>query len=395
VNSSAYLFGEDLVDEGVDVVVGHLRSAGLQSATLAGAYHHSRDVFPHGARRKVQYLEGGVAYFQPNQSRYGRIKPVASRYVESADLLSSLTDRIATSAWLVVLHNSRLAELHPECAPITAFGDPLLNSLCPANPDARAYAVALASDVARYQLQAIKLEAVHYMGFEHGSHHERSFVPLSPNIRFLLGLCFCSFCRAVASDLDVSRLQVVVRERISAVFQSAAAETHERGVEDDAMLELLGGYTAARKQTVTSLVTEIAAAVHAVAPATRVVYLDPCGATLGYATGRPSTEQTATSIGWRDGIDLTSLSQVTDGLGMLGYFADESRFSHELGGYVQVVPAERLEVILRPTPPDTSSSRQLRERIRALSQRGVGEVSFYHYGFMRLENLDWIGQALR
>ena len=34
---------------------------------------------------------------------------------------------------------------------VTCRDDPFLTDLCPANPDARAYAVALAADVARYR----------------------------------------------------------------------------------------------------------------------------------------------------------------------------------------------------------------------------------------------------
>jgi hypothetical protein len=399
VISSAYLFAEDVVDESLSVVVDRLRGAGLDSATLAAAYHHSRDVFPHGVHRKVQHLQGGVVYFHPDLSRYGAIKPVVADCCSSSDVLALLSARMPCSAWLVVLHNSRLAEQHPDCAPETAFGDRLLDGLCPANPDARAYAVALASDLARYHLQAIKLEAVHYMGFDHGGHHERSFVPLSPDIRFLLGLCFCPSCVAAASDFDVDvpRLRALVVARIQAVFDraSASAETRETDLDDDAMRSLLGGYVAARERVVTSLVAQIADAIHAVAPATRVVYLDPCGATLGYASGRPSTQQTAVSIGWRDGINVTSLSKVADGIGLLGYFQDASRFQRELGGYLDLVSAERLEVILRPMPPDITSASALRERAALLRQHGIGETSFYHYGFMRLENLEWIRQALQ
>jgi len=395
VISSAYLFAEDLLDEGVPSVVDRLASAGLTSATIAATYHHSRDVFPHGSNRKVQYLEGGVCYFQPQRSRYSRIQPVVARAIGATEPLAELAAQIPTSAWLVVLHNSRLAEAHPDCAPETAFGDRLLNGLCPANPDVRQYAVALASDVARFNLQAIKLEAVQYLGFDHGGHHERSFVPLSPNIRFLLGLCFCQHCRAAAADFDVQGLQRRVRERIEALFASSSEETHEPDVEDETMQTSLGDYAAMRQRVVASLAAEIAEAVRNQSPNTRVVYLDPSGATLGYATGRPASDRTATSIGWRDGIDLAAIAPRVDGIGMIGYFAETARLQSDLAAYTRLAPAERLEVILRPMAPDTASATALAERVEALRQAGVAEVSFYHYGFMRLENLTWIRQALQ
>jgi hypothetical protein len=284
----------------------------------------------------------------------------------------------------------------PECAPQNAFGDRMLNSLCPAHPDVRTFAVALAADVARYGLEAIKLEAVQYLGYDHGYHHERSFVPLSPNVRFLLGLCFCAHCLAAAekANVDAERVRAECRARIEAVLESADAETHESDVEDDMLQSLLGGFGAVRQQVVSSLGEEMTSAIHGVAPETRVVYLDPSGATLGYASGRPSTERSAPSIGWRDGIDLPAIAEVADGLGMLAYFAEPARFEREVQAYRAVSEQTRLETILRPMPPDSTSAEDLAAKVATARRAGATDVSFYHYGFMRLENLAWIRQAL-
>jgi hypothetical protein len=175
--------------------------------------------------------------------------------------------------------------------------------------------------------------------------------------------------------------------------------------------------------------------VHAESPDTQVLFLDSSGATLGYATGRPATEQTATSIAWRDGVDLAAVARSSDGLGALAYFAEPDRFEREVsaylqlfpdeGHYQQVAPDERaqqvagpekwanrpvpsvvsayrpavptrryLEVLLRPMLPDADSPHVLAAKIATLHRMGVSIVSFYHYGFMRLESLDWIRFAL-
>ncbi len=42
--------------------------AGLGGVTLAAAYHHGRDVFPHNPLRKVHSLEGGTVFFQTTPS---------------------------------------------------------------------------------------------------------------------------------------------------------------------------------------------------------------------------------------------------------------------------------------------------------------------------------------
>jgi hypothetical protein len=403
VTTSAYLFAGDLLDEGISVVLERLADAGLDGVSMAAAYHHARDVLPHNPLRKLVYLEGGVAYFHADAEHYARIRPHRSALTADGDPLATLAQAarerdMHVSAWVVVLHNTRLAMAYPDCAPRTAFGDPLLHALCPANPDARAYAVALASDAARYGLEAIKLEAVHYPSFDHGGHHERSFVPLSPNARFLLGVCFCTHCIAAAhaAGVDAERLRVVCREQLDALFVSANAETHELEI-DDAWLRALGDgqlgrFAEVRQRVVSTLVEEIAAAIHAVSERTRVIYLDPSGATLGYATGRPSTQRATASVGWRAGIDLPGIAGVVDGLGMLGYFAEADRLDLELTAYRGL--HRNLEVILRPTYPDTTSAGQLADRVALVRRAGARDLSFYHYGFMRLEQLDWIRQAL-
>jgi hypothetical protein len=404
----AYLFAQDLHDEGIDPVLDRLQGAGLNGAIMAAAYHHARDVFPHNPQHKVIYLEGGAVFFHPDPGRYGgtRLQPHVAALAREADPLATLVETAArrsmrVGGWVVFLHNSRLAFQHPDCAPVNAFGDPLLNSLCPAHPEVRAFARALGSDVARYHLHTIQLEALSYMPFDHGYHHERSFIRLSPNVRFLLGLCFCTHCLAAAraAGVDGERVRERVRAAAGAVFDSAANETQEPDVEERALRAdcdgELGRFLDVRQTVVTSLVEEVVAAIHAESPETRAVFLDPSGATLGYATGRPATERSAASIAWRDGVDLAVVAGASDGLGILAYFADLERFEREVGAYQRVLPVGRsLEALLRPMLPDAESPRVLAAKITSLRQMGVRDISFYHYGFMRLESLDWIRVAL-
>jgi hypothetical protein len=408
VTSSAYLFAHDVLDETAPTVLQRLEQAGLNEAVMATAYHHSRDVFPHNPRRNVEYLEGGTVYFRPDFARYSdtRLIPRVAAIAGDRDPLGALCDEaqrrgMRVSAWMVMLHNTRLAFEAPDCAPVTALGDPLLNCLCPANPSVRAFAEALAGDVARYDLESIKLEALSYMGFDHGYHHERSFIPLSPNIRFLLGLCFCTYCLANAGStgVDVERVHKHVAAVIASVLESSRNETNETELEESKLRDEcdgeLGRFLNARLDVITSLAERVSAAVHAVAPATRVVFLDPSGATLGYATGTPATDNTATSIAWRDGIDLSAVAQRCDGLGMLGYFADPRRLELEVEAYRHVLPdSAPLEVLLRPMAPDSRGADELAAKVDVLRRQGIRDIAFYHYGMMRLEALGWIAHSL-
>ena len=405
MNASAFLFAHDVLDETPEVVLDRLQQAGLDGAVMAAAYHHSRDVFPHNPRRKVAYLEGGTVYFHPRQERYSILKPRVAEVAQASDPLAMLCEAaqrrgMRTSAWLVVLHNTRLAMSAPDCAPRTALGDPLLNSLCPAHPGVRQFAQTLAADVARYGLESIKLEALSYMPFDHGYHHERSFVPLSPNLRFVLGVCFCQHCLEHARSMyvDADRVRRWAAEKINGVLESAENETHEPELEDEQIRAACNGefgrFMDARLDVVTSLAERVTAAVHAVSPRTRVTLLDLSGATLGYATGRPSTDQTATTIAWHDGIDVTAIGKACDALGMLGYFADSARLEREVRAYQERLASGRLEVVLRPMPPDSTTADELATKVAALRALGVGDIGFYHYGLMRLEALGWIKRAL-
>jgi hypothetical protein len=407
-NTAAYLFAEDLHDEGTDRVLDRLQEAGLNGVAMAAAYHHSRDVFPHNPRRKVIFLEGGVVYFHPQFERYAStiIKPHVAAIARDTDPLADLVRaaerrNMRACAWVVFLHNTRLAMEHPECSPVNAFGDRLLNCMCPANPDVRAYACALASDVARYGVHSIAMEALSYMPFDHGYHHERTFVRLSPNIRYLLGLCFCEFCVVAgqAAGLDVERVRESVRAIVEEVFESERAGTHELAVQEAIVRSvaegLLGRFLEVREEIVSSLTEEVAAAVHAERANTSVLFVDPSGATLGYISGRPSTEALAASIGWYDGVNVPAVASACDGLVLPAYFADLVRFQEEVKAYIDLLPREaNLQVVLRPTWPDTASAESLSAKISVLEMLGVYDIAFYHYGFMRLESLEWIRSAL-
>jgi hypothetical protein len=44
--------------------------------------------------------------------------------------------------------------------------------------------------------------------------------------------------------------------------------------------------------------------------------------------------------------------------------------------------------------PDCDSPANLAAKLAILRERGVAWADFYHYGFMRLDALDWIREAL-
>jgi hypothetical protein len=359
---------------------------GLGGITVAAAYHEGRDVFPHNPARKVHFLEEGAVFFRPDPECWEglRLRPPVS---EAADVLPELVPAakargLRVHAWTVFLHNGALARAHPDCAPENAFGDRYVTDLCPANPAARAFARALATDVARLGVATVVSESLHYHPLEHGTAHERYFVALGPRARYLLALCFCPHCLEAAgrSGVDGEALRRSAREEMEGVF--AGAEEAPFELEGD-----LAAYARAREEVVTSLVAEVAGAARA--EGARFEFLELSGAVKGYADGRPTGEP-AREIAWRLGVDVDAVGRRCDGIEAIGYAADPLRIRLDLEAYGETA----VSVVLRPGPPDCESAENLREKVRLASEAGLARTDFYHYGLMRLDALDRIRAAV-
>jgi hypothetical protein len=397
MDTSIFAFATDVADEGMANVLDSVQGrAGLNGITVAAAYHEGRDVFPHNPAHKVRFLESGAVFFPPDSIRWGsvRLRPPVS---ESAHVLPELVEvagrrDLAVHAWTVFLHNGALAAANPDCAPENAFGDRYVTDLCPAHPDVRTFAGALAADVARLGVATICAESLHYHPLEHGYAHERYFVPLGLRARYLLGLCFCRHCLDAARrhGADAEAVRRFAREELERVFAGGAEEPVDE-LEAAAIGALVGGelvaYLRARAETVTSLVAEVAEAARA--GGARFEFIDLSGATKGYASGRP-TGAPAPSISWQVGIDVDAVARACDGIEAIGYAAEPARLRTDLDAYGD----SAVSVVLRPMPPDCDSPENLSEKIQVAGERGLRRADFYHYGFMRLDALDWIRAAV-
>src|SRR5918993_4000360 len=261
MESSMLAFATDLRDEGVDTVLDNVGDrAGVDGLTMAVAYHDAGDLFPHNPVRKVRYLEGGAVFFPPDATRYGGLQPLVSELVRSGDPLDELCEAagergMRVNAWAVFLHNDRLGFSHPECATQNAFGDRYLTDLCPANPDVRAYARALTSDIVSYGVSNIFAESLHFHGLGHGYHHERYFEELGTVGTFLLGLCFCGHCLEVASlsGVDAELVHRLVRDELELRFEVGQVRDQPEELTREALQPFGGGqllgYIDARIQT--------------------------------------------------------------------------------------------------------------------------------------------------
>ena len=399
-----FAFATDLADEGLDVVLDNVQHrAGVDELTLAVAYHDGRDIFPHNPSSKVRYLEGGTVFFRPDEGRYERLRlrPRVSGLARRGDPLGDLCEAadgrgMGVNAWIVFLHNDRLGFEQPECATQNAFGDRYLTDLCPANPDVRAFAIALVADVAAYGVSNIFAESLHFHGLGHGYHHERYFEDLGAVGTFMLGLCFCEHCLETARDagVDADMVHHTVRAELERRFEEEAER--ETGKLAREQLQQVGGtellgYLGSRMRTVTSLAEEVSAA----GAGTNLSFMDLSGAQKGFATGEPEGEP-APAIGWQMGVDVSDLAAVCDGVEALGYAADPARVASDLASYRALIgDLARIGLLLRPMPPDNRDVDNLAAKLALARDLGLSRTDFYHYGFCRLSALDRIRQALR
>jgi hypothetical protein len=405
METSMLAFATDLYDEGLDTVLGNVQErAGVDGLTMAVAYHDARDLFPHNPVHKVRYLEGGTVFFRPDESRYEglRLQPRVAELARMGDPLGDLCAAagergMAVNAWAVFLHSDRLGFTHPECTTQNAFGDRYLTDLCPSNPEVRAYACALASDVARYEVSTILAESLHFHGLTHGYHHERYFEELGTIGTYLLGLCCCIHCFEAAhrTGVDAEMVHRLVRDELERRFADGGSSEGPEELTRDGLAafggEQLLGYLYTRIETVTSLAAEVSSAAGA---GTSVAFLDLSGAEKGFATGHP-TGDAAPTIGWQTGVDVASLEKVCDTIEATGYAADPDRLSFDLDAYHPLLAdASRLGLVLRPMPPDCRSADNLIAKVALARERGSKRIDFYHYGFCRLRSLDWIRRSL-
>jgi hypothetical protein len=404
VETSIFAFPTDLHGEGVETVLDNVQlRAGLGGITLAAVYHEARDLFPHNPGGRIRFLEGGAAYFRPDARRYEglALRPRPAALTEDFDPLTEAVSAtrsrgLAVHAWTVFLHVDWTCDPRPEQCERTAFGDPLPTELCPANPDARAYAVALAGDIARHGVATIVAESLHYHPLEHGYHHERYFLPLGGRAGFLLGLCFCEHCLAATRERggDAEALRRFAVDELERAFAGEPSPPDEPSLEE--ARSLAGGELAAlldaRAERVASLAREVAAA--AGAEGARFAFLDASGAVKGYATGRPEGDA-APSIAWRLGVDVDAVACACGSLEAIAYAADPARVRLDLEAYRSSLSQDgTLSAALRPMLPDCESAENLAEKLRVARAVGLERVDFYHYGLAPLAALDRIQEAL-
>lgn len=394
MDSSVYAFVEDLRGEGVERVLDRVRGYGVAGITVGAVHHGSRDITPHGLSKLTVRQDG--AHFPLPEDLFAelRLLPPAG----FTDAFDGLRDAcrargLKLHGWTVFLRNGTIGAEHPDVTVRDCFGDRgSTTDLCPAHPDVRLYAVALARAVARLGVDSVVAESLHFRPLK----AQRSFVQLGPMDAYLMGLCFCDFCMRRATDLGVDAM--LAREECTRIVGGVLdGDPPAQGEVTRAALTAYAGpdvvaYARARSETVTSLVSEVSAAVSA--EGSQLVFIDATGAVKGYRDGLPSPGLAAHDA-WQLGVDLVALGDLVPSFAVLGYARDAARIADDVGAYLRSVGKDReVRAVLRPGYPDSDSADRLAAKVRGAKAAGALAVDFYAYGLTPHPVLDRIPGAL-
>jgi hypothetical protein len=281
-------------------------------------------------------------------------------------------------SWTVCLFQPWIARQVPGCARMLPTGDVTDAVACPANPDVKAFMMALCADMAaRFPLTMIQLEGITLPKFDYGWARPRILMDLAPWTTWLLGLCFCDSCctRGDHRGIDVAGL----RQRIMAeIEQSFAAEgdvdsAPELGVTKAEWLERdpdLREYLRSAEDAVVELVAGISNAIKAVAP--------QCGLSV-WAPNDVDGTANADLSRLVDHISAINISRL-NGLGLRLKGVKDT-----LQAIAPQVEITHFQPCSLPAFgwPNRIDSAEIQSEIQAATALPVDRISFYNFGLLR------------
>lgn len=373
--STIWTYPWDLIDEGPEQAVQKIRDTGLEAVSLASAYHSFEMLRPHLPGDVLLRSPRSAVYFQPNPAL--PLNALVSPWMGGDDWWRRCADAIQAAdlgliAWTVFLHNTEVALNHPECAQVHATGDVSTSQLCPANARVRDYAVAIATNLARYGISVLECESLSYGPAGHRHYHPKVGVELGTGGQFLHSLCFCAACCEAAGieGIDPDTLRKSVDQQVRSILATGTPLDDEPN-ELIGELEGLDRFLKVREHAVSSLVAEVKAA---------------SGTSLSYL-GMGDPYYTAASF--------ESLRDVGDGFEILVYTSDVEQIRGRVGEAAEGAgDASRLTVGLQAYPPAAREAAELLSQAEAVRACGVKRLSFYNYGILPLPNLRWIENVL-
>ncbi|MGW1159926.1 hypothetical protein ACWD5Q_20440 [Streptomyces sp. NPDC002513] len=396
MRASAFLYPWDV--DGDPEAAGRVAALGVRQATLASAYHSTRALTPRHPRHRVVTARHAAVLYPPDGRWDGRdLRPYPAGDWAPGDAFGEAAKALADAgvevhSWVVLAHNSRLGEEHPDTSVVNAYGDRYPWAPCIAQPGTRAYLVDLAAEAAvRPGAHGTELESLGWYGLAHLHAHDKiGGVGLGDAGQYLMSLCFCAVCREGygARGADADELAAAVRAALEPLWRGASpgggsAGSGGAGTRGGwAVVEKLLGEGRAtatrawRDDTARTLQEAAVAAVRAAAPDGFQVLLhaDP----VSYHCGANAGVDPAHILSVADGVVVPC----TGGPELLTPFAEQRRAGAVLAANLTVVSGMG------------GSPATLERDAWAAAELGAAQLRLYHAGLASDGDLEAVRKAL-
>jgi hypothetical protein len=380
--SSLYTYPWDLHDEGLDIALKRIQdTTGVAELMVTPSYHVSTYFLPHNPRRPIYWGEDGAIYFEPRSAALEQA-PVRPRVSEVVRGTSMYFERMVTAirghgfefgAWIVFLYNHDLAQRHRHLAKHDLFGNVCLGQLSCAPQEVHDYAATLTSYILdRFKPAAIHVESLHRMNWDYGFRNPKVLSPIGPRCQFLLSVDFHpEFLKRRGDGSELFRRDLAnwIRPRLARL---PTPEDNEP-VTDEWITQAFEGRLKAYLESCRSRTTELWTKV--------AMLIRQRGAKVQSTLVTPSSQ-------WRTDLSLSCnqyLDRVTVAPGLNSVQVEQIRKQTTLNTVVMV--STQPGSMTEPSP--------LMAQLNAAMAAGCRGATFYNYGLLREEQLQFIGKALR
>ena len=386
-SGSIYIHPWDITEEGIDDCFDYLgETCGLNELLIASVYHASTFVLPHNPRRMVRWDDGSV-FFTPQHPRWheSRIRPILGDCVDTSGYMADIVDRARRRDWgvrfFVVFHFSHsTAQAYPDACCVDALGERHRAYLCPANPDVRAYDLAIVEELmGTYGGDGIDHESLGFGAWNFGVVVNKVETMPCPRDQMLLSLCFCGSClqRAREEGSDALDLRRAVRDHLYDSLPRNPAEWDQARPDEQWARSAFDGrlwqYLEVRCNTVTSLFVEVQGIVNRYDGGLTTFGArsdrDVMGA-LDYSEFYPHLKRV--SVGCRGDTVQEMKAGLVDQIKKIPDWAEPEVTHNQLS---------------------FRSGGELRDTALTAREAGVRHHRFHYYGMSRRHELEWIGHA--